>query len=210
MIKTIIFDIDGVLIDSFEADRKFYHRLLTTNGYAGPTREEYKALFPLTMVDTIKTLTKSNDEQEIQKIFTIWSDKKKHYPFELINSIPHMKETIQQLSQKYTLSIVTNRRKKNIFQIPQLKEIEQNFQIVIAAEDTTKHKPDPEPLFLMLEKMGITADEAVYIWDATSDLSAAQAAGIRFVLLPKREMEGVKYAVENFEDLPEMINTLDE
>ncbi|MEI8090700.1 MAG: hypothetical protein WCG98_00075 [bacterium] len=41
-------------------------------------------------------------------------------------------------------------------------------------------------------------------------MSAAQAAGIRFVLLPKREMEGVKYAVENFEDLPEMINTLDE
>lgn len=208
MIKAILFDIDGVLIDSLEATRRFYQELLTKNGYAAPTREEYQDKFPLTMMDTIKFFTKSHDEQELKKIFDMGANSKENYHFELISSPIHMKETIRELSQNYTLGIVTSRIRDIIFEIPQLKEIEHCFQTIITPADTTKHKPDPEPLLLMLERLHISADEAVYVWDAESDLQAAQAAGIQFILFPKREMEWVIYSVDHFEGLPEMIKKL--
>jgi phosphoglycolate phosphatase-like HAD superfamily hydrolase len=62
---------------------------------------------------------------------------------------------------------------------------------------------------LMLKKLEITADEAIYIWDSESDFLAAQAADMRFILFPKREIQGVENSINTFEELPEMIKQLD-
>ena len=49
-------------------------------------------------------------------------------------------------------------------------------------EDTQKHKPDPEPLFLCLEKLGLSSHEVLYIGDARVHALASQASGIAFGL----------------------------
>lgn len=58
MIKAVIFDIDGVLVDSYEANFQFYTKLFKTAGYTGPSRKDYSYLFHLTMKDLIKKITK--------------------------------------------------------------------------------------------------------------------------------------------------------
>ena len=45
-------------------------------------------------------------------------------------------------------------------------------------EDTDLHKPNPEPLLLALQKLGVSADSCVYIGDAVVDVLAAKAAGM--------------------------------
>jgi pyrophosphatase PpaX len=74
-----------------------------------------------------------------------------------------MKETIELLSKKYTIGLVTSRIRKNVFETDNMKEIQNYFTEIVAMEDTEKHKPEPEPLLLMLKKLEITADEAIYI-----------------------------------------------
>lgn len=59
MIKAIIFDVDGVLFDSFEANFKFYEDLFNKAGYIPPTRKEYPKLFHLPMMDVIKKICKN-------------------------------------------------------------------------------------------------------------------------------------------------------
>jgi HAD superfamily hydrolase (TIGR01509 family) len=208
MIKAVIFDIDGVLVNTFEANLKFYQGLLAKNGYTEPSREEYRAHFHLAMIDAIKFFTQSNDEEEIQKIFTMGAERKHSYPYELVSSPKHMKETVAHLSQKYMLGIVTNKIRRNVFELPQLKEIENYFQQVITVDDTIKHKPDPEPLLLILQRLKISADEAVYIGDTRSDFQAAKAANIKFILFPQSDIEGVEIATSNFEELPNILEGL--
>lgn len=60
------------------------------------------------------------------------------------------------------------------------KGIDQYMDTVILAEDTEKHKPDPEPLLKCLENLHVSAEEVIYIGDALSDQQASCNAGIDF------------------------------
>lgn len=52
------------------------------------------------------------------------------------------------------------------------------LDLTVAAEDTTSHKPNPEPLALARERLGMTAEPTVYVGDALVDIEAARAAGM--------------------------------
>ena len=49
---------------------------------------------------------------------------------------------------------------------------------MVGFEDTSRHKPDPEPVLLAIEQLGGTPDEAVYVGDSPFDIGAAKAAGV--------------------------------
>jgi pyrophosphatase PpaX len=52
------------------------------------------------------------------------------------------------------------------------------FAVIIGAEATTSHKPDPEPLLLAASRLGVPAEGALYVGDAPNDVLAARAAGM--------------------------------
>lgn len=60
------------------------------------------------------------------------------------------------------------------------KGLDRYMETAVLAEDTAKHKPDPEPLHLCLERLGVPAGEALYIGDSPSDYHAAGNAGMDF------------------------------
>src|SRR3989338_2220256 len=76
VVKSVIFDIDCVLLDSFEANLKFFQNLMKKTGYRPPTRKEFSALFHLSMMDTIRELTESISEEEIKKIWELGRSRK--------------------------------------------------------------------------------------------------------------------------------------
>jgi pyrophosphatase PpaX len=76
------------------------------------------------------------------------------------------------------LGIVTAKRRLTVelafAQIP----IEHLFETVVGGDETERHKPDPEPLQLALERLGASPEEAAYVGDAPFDVMAAKAAGL--------------------------------
>ena len=62
------------------------------------------------------------------------------------------------------------------------KGIDQYMDTVILAEDTEKHKPNPEPLLKCIENLHVSAEEVIYIGDALSDQQASCNAGIDFAM----------------------------
>ena len=54
------------------------------------------------------------------------------------------------------------------------------METAVLCEDTEKHKPDPEPLLVCLERLGVKPEEAIYVGDATTDMLAARNAGMAF------------------------------
>lgn len=208
MIKAILFDIDGVLIDSFDANLKFYQDLLVKAGYPPPTKEDFLPLFQTTMKDVIKTLTKSNSEGEIQKIWEMGKSRAVPYPMHLIRTPKNLEQIIDDLHQKYTLGIVTGRIKNGVYDIPQLKNLKQYFGIVIAYEDTTNHKPHPEPLLLAAKKLNINVQQILYIGDQDNDIQAAKAANMFVVIYSKTNYPSADACTNDFSKLPTFINQL--
>jgi pyrophosphatase PpaX len=77
------------------------------------------------------------------------------------------------------LGVVTAKRRATLelaFEV--LPDLRRFFDVTVAAEDTARHKPNPEPLLLALAELGADGDGAAYVGDSPFDLQAAKAAGI--------------------------------
>jgi pyrophosphatase PpaX len=55
------------------------------------------------------------------------------------------------------------------------------FEVVVGGDETTRHKPDPEPLLLALERLGADPDDAAYVGDSPFDIRAAKAGGLHAI-----------------------------
>jgi pyrophosphatase PpaX len=76
------------------------------------------------------------------------------------------------------LGIVTAKRRKTVDLAFARLPLVHLFDAVVCGDETKRHKPDPEPLLVALDRLGARADEAAYVGDAPFDVEAAKAAGI--------------------------------
>jgi HAD superfamily hydrolase (TIGR01509 family) len=206
MIKAVVFDIDGVLMDSFEANYEFFGNLLSNFGYEMPNKDAFSSMFHMTMINTIKHITGSTDEEEILKIWEF--GKNLDVPHHLLKIPEHSKKIIENLSTEYTLAIVTSKRNVNIFKAPQMQEIEKYFKTAIGFNDVQNHKPHPEPLLLAADRLGVLPEEVVYIGDMPSDREAARSAGMKFILFNTQTLPDVDATTYSFLELPNIIKNL--
>lgn len=208
MLKAILFDIDGVLLNSFEANLKFYQDLMVKAGYPPLKREAAPALFHLTMRNAIKKITGSTSEAEIEKIWKMGRDRAVPYPMELLSMYDGVEETIKILSKNYQLAIVTSRVRNGIYTIPQLKKLEKYFKATVSCEDTAEPKPSGEPLFLAAHKLGLKPEECVYVGDTETDIMAARAARTKIIIYSKIKFNQADASISDFRKLPEAIAEL--
>jgi HAD superfamily hydrolase (TIGR01549 family) len=179
MIKSIIFDLDGVLLDSRKANVEFYQRLCEKAGYERPSEKRVLKAFNLTMMDAIESLTKEKSKTKIKKVWQL--GRKTRYPTRLLVMPEYSKETIDILSHNYKLGIVTGRLRKGIYRFFRITKLGRYFDVIVAYEDYSKPKPNPESLLIALRKLNIKPKEAVYIGDALTDYQAAKNAGTDFI-----------------------------
>jgi pyrophosphatase PpaX len=107
------------------------------------------------------------------------------------------------------LGIVTAKRRQTVELAFAEVPLGHLFETVVGGDETDRHKPDPEPLLLALERLGALADEAAYVGDAPFDVKAAKAAGISSVAVTwggihsreRLEAERPDALVETAEDL---------
>ncbi|MFA5184026.1 MAG: HAD family hydrolase [Patescibacteria group bacterium] len=209
MMKAVIFDIDGVLLDSFEANLKFFQDLLSQAGYEPPTREELRPIFHYSMIDTIKALTQSREEEEICRLWEIGRRQEGvKYDLGLLTMPTGTAAVIKTLSENYSLGIVTSRVKNSIYELPLLAGLRDYFRATVAYEDTKQHKPDPEPLLLAASQLGAAPATCVYIGDVENDLQAARAAGMKAIIYSPSALSQADANTADFTKLPELIASL--
>jgi pyrophosphatase PpaX len=76
------------------------------------------------------------------------------------------------------LGIVTAKRRTTVELAFAVLPLRHYFEVVLAAEDTSRHKPAPEPLLIALDRLGAGPEEAAYVGDSPFDVAAAKAAGV--------------------------------
>lgn len=209
MIKGILFDIDGVLLDSKAANVLFYQDLIEKAGYERPAADEVFRHFHLTIVDTIRVLVPKATDEEVKRIRKIALDER-IYKNDLVEIPKDARKILRQLSKKYKIGIVTGRAKMGVdifFEIFKERDL---FSEVIHYEMYFKPKPDPEPILMAAEKLGLKPSEILYVGDSLTDLAAANAAGTHFVdySTNKIPVVGSPNHIESLSELPKLLNKL--
>ncbi|MDU5145066.1 MAG: HAD family hydrolase [Paenibacillus dendritiformis] len=173
MYQAFLFDLDGTIIDS---ELIGLHALQETLAELGLTYHLDELRFSLG-IPSYKTMEMLN-VKDIPAAIKRCAEIEKPY----MSNVPifeGMKDVIAKLP---ACGIVTSKTAEEMKDSFYLLGIDHYFQSVVCASDTSRHKPDPEPLELGLRLMDCPADKAIYIGDSPYDMKCAMAAGVDFGL----------------------------
>jgi phosphoglycolate phosphatase len=177
LFQVIIYDCDGVLIDSRESNRAFYNHILGHFGLPPLIDEQLEVVHVSTARGAIDYLFQGQPALEEAQAYqgTINND-----PFlTLLNLMPHIREVLAQLRTRYHTAIATNRGKSLPLVLKTLG-IADCFDLTISAYDVSRPKPHPECLLKILSHFRLAPEAALYIGDAALDQEVAATAGVPF------------------------------
>lgn len=173
---TVIFDLDGTVVDSVELiARSFDHAARTVLGLELP-RERLIEHVGRPLREQMALL----DEAHADELVTVYREYNHREHDRMLRLFPGMAELLLRLrARNARLGLVTSKSRATTEMAFRLTGIDRLFDATVCADETEKHKPNPEPLLRCLELLGAAdVTRAVYIGDAPYDLQAAQAAGI--------------------------------
>ena len=178
-IKAIIFDLDGVIIDSLDSWFKVFNN--TRQHYKLPKiakKEFIDRIWGGTIERDIKIYFKGKTVEEITKHY--FSNIGKFKASTKLNK--NVKETLKKLKNKnIKLGLVTNTYKKAVLEILQYHKIKDLFNAVVGGDETEHGKPAPDSLLEACKRLNIKPEEAVLVGDTKSDMGAAKNANMFFI-----------------------------
>lgn len=176
-LKTIVFDNDGVLVDSYEANMVYYGTIRETLGMEPMSDAERHFVHTRTHNEAVRHIVPADKVEEAFEIGRNIDQSLLH---------PHLKRSdgIHEFlwwlrDAGFNLAVNTSRG-ESMDMILDLLDLHGFFHPVITSAKVTVPKPHPEGLHRIMREHGVRPDEVAYIGDSIVDEKAAQAAGVRF------------------------------
>ncbi len=197
MRDTVLFDLDGTLLDTYEMI--LISMRYTVNEVEGKkhTDEELMAGVGTPLYDQMLHFVYS-DANRAEELTTIYRSYNDSIHDERVGAFPGTKEALEQLSNAgYRMGVVTSKRHWLAQRGLEISGIADFFDVLIGADDWDEHKPDPGPILHACELLSATSDECVYVGDSPFDIEAANAAGCTSVaalwgMFPAEALEACK------------------
>ena len=217
----ILFDLDGTLIDTTDLIlRSFQHAFDRHLPGRLPSRESIVATFGTSLPGVLNEMAaaeghESPAELGAELLATYRQFQHVHHD-SLIQPFPGVREMLLALKgDGHRLGLVTSKMEEFARRGLRLVGLEPFLEVAVFHDDTTRHKPDPEPLLLAVSRAGENASDVIYVGDSTHDIVAGRAAGMRTVAVLWGPFEpdvlaaaGPDFTVATPGDLPRLIAAL--
>ena len=210
-INTILFDFDGtvantngLIIDSWQ----YVYQALTGRR---ASEEVIKSTFgePLAI-----SMEKAFPDTPPQQSIDLYREHQKDIYEDMIEPFPGMTELIRELKERnYKIGIVTSRLRNTTMIGLRKFGLLRYIDDIVTCEDTDRHKPDPAPVLIALERLSADPQEALMVGDSRFDIGCAHNAKVKAVLVgwaeamngEEAEEEKPEYIIEKAEDLLRII-----
>jgi pyrophosphatase PpaX len=171
----VLFDLDGTVIDSGAIIlASMRHAAREVLGADVPDEQLMAAVGGPGLEAQMRALA----PDRVQELVTVYRAHNEPLHDELA-CCAGMEDVLLRLKEEgRRLGIVTAKRRQTVELAFARLPIEHLFQTVVGGDETERHKPDPEPLLLALERLDARPEEAAYVGDAPFDVKAAKAAGL--------------------------------
>jgi phosphoglycolate phosphatase len=200
----IIYDCDGVLIDSRQSNEAFYNHILAHFGLTPLTPEQLDIVHAATAQEAVDFLFRGTPWLAAAQDFQRQID---NAPFlALIRPEPHIREVLARLRPAYRTAIATNRGKSLPLVLATLG-LNGFFDLTVSCYDVTHPKPHPECLQKILQHFQVSADEALYIGDSEVDRLVAEAAGVPLAAYKNPGLQA-RYHLQDHHDLLKILDNL--
>jgi 2-phosphoglycolate phosphatase len=180
--RAVVFDLDGTLIDSYDAIAASVNHVRSFRGLPPLSQEEVRRYVgrgaEFLMRDTIPV----GDLSENVQLY------KDHHPgvmLPLTRVLPEVAETLAALNRRHMpLAVCSNKPVAFSRELLEHLELSKYFTIVIGPEDAPRPKPAPDMLIEAVNRLALPRSEVLYVGDMVIDILTARSAGLAVWVIP--------------------------
>jgi len=213
-IKAIIFDMDGVLVDSEPIHEKAEIETCREFGMEVP-KKEWDNFRGKKLEDIFSYASRKygKGDEPIEKMIEKKIERYLFYALREMQLIDGVSEFLEKLkeTQKYRYALTTSGRKVQQDQILAKIKLTDFFPIIVTADDVQSGKPNPDPYLITVEKLKELSENCLVIEDSDNGILSAKAAGCRAcgitTTFSKEYLEkaGADFVVSNFQELAKVL-----
>lgn len=206
MIKAIIFDMDGLMIDSERVTFECYQEILKGMNLT-MDEEFYKTLLgkPLKGIYQRFYDVYGNDfpiEDVIKDVHALMA---KRFETEGVPIKTGLKSLLEYLKENnYKTIVATSSNRERVDTILSQAQITDYFDDSICGDEVTKGKPNPEVFLKSCQKLGVNVDEAIVLEDSEAGIQASYDAGIKVICIPDMKYPEKQYEEKTFKILKDL------
>lgn len=182
MIKAVLFDFDGTLLNTNDLIFASYEHAFQQVLGRGITDEEIHSLYGRPLYSSLEVYGQYQDE-----LYRIYREYNESNHDALVKKFPGAEEGVYLLKQHgYKTAVVTSKRQETLKRGLRVLGLEHMFNGLITPDDTPRHKPDPMPVLLACERLGVLPEECIMVGDSIFDFECGKRAGT--------QLAGVNYS----------------
>ena len=210
----LLFDLDGTLVDSVGLIlASFRHACVATIGRA-PADEEWIPGIGTPLQAQFRRVAES--DEQLEALVRAYRAFQREHHDRLTREFVGTRETMALLHGRgHATALVTSKIIELAERALRFTGLRDFIDVVIGADSTTRHKPDPEPVHVALERLGYRASEAVFVGDSPHDVAAGNSAGVLTVAAlwgpfgrDALERAAPDYIIDRITDLPALLDQI--
>jgi phosphoglycolate phosphatase len=186
-LKCVIYDCDGVLFDSFEANTKLYNDLCALVGRVPLREEEMQYVHSHTVYEAIRFIFGKEDGLEKKALESLKQVDLRNY-IVYLKMEPHLFQALEKLKEKGIFRVINTNRTTSMKHIMERFKLGPYFDMVVTALDVKNPKPHPESIEKIIAALQLKKEEAVFVGDSDVDKQTAESSGVRFIAYKNREI----------------------
>lgn len=189
MIKAVIFDMDGIIVDGEIIQSRSLEKLLIEYGkipifndvgllhIPGPSGDEcYRNFIRQYSIEEDITIVRKRNRKFFEELL-----KEKLIP------LPGLLELIKTLKRdKIKIAVASNRFINHVYMILDNLNIKESFEIIVGPSPDVKHKPAPDIYLKTVKELNIKPTQCVAIEDTETGILSAKAAGMKVIAVPNK------------------------
>jgi phosphoglycolate phosphatase len=186
-LKGVIYDCDGVLFDSIEANMKLYNDLCSAVGRTPLKEEEIKYVHSHTVYEALHFIFGQENGLEKRASESLKQIDLREY-IVYLKMEPYLLQTLNLLKASGILRAINTNRTTSMKHIMERFHLWPFFDMVVTALDVKNPKPHPESIEKIIQEFNLNKEEAVLIGDSEVDQQTAKSSGIKFIAYKNREI----------------------
>lgn len=199
MKKLLVFDCDGVMFSSREANRAYYNTLLAHFQCPPMDEAEVDHVHIHNMYESVRHIFRNHHHISMDEV-NAWRETLDYAPYlQYMIMEPDLPEFLGRIKPHMHTAISTNRT-DTMDLILDTFQLRHWFDMVVTVMNAPRPKPAPDGLLMILEHFRLQPEEAIYIGDSEIDRLHCAGAGVDLISFKNKAMQA-KYHVESFMEI---------
>ncbi len=187
-ITCVIYDCDGVLFDSLDANSRLYNHIAASVGRPPLSDGEIRYCHTHTVYESIHHIFREDPGQE-KKALDFLKHQMNLGDFVVhLRMEPNLLPTLDRLKEKGIMRAISTNRTTSMKALMEYFALGPYFEMVVTALDVERPKPDPESVEKILATLGVEKGQTLFVGDSDVDRETAAGAGVKFVAYKNRDL----------------------